>query len=342
MLYVTTRNNIDVYTVQRTLSQNRAADGGLFLPFHSPAFSTEEIAALKEKPFNQCMAELLNRMFGTKLTPWDLDFTIGRYPVRIRQLRHRILMGECWHNPEWNFDRLLRLIRGKLEAKEEAYAGSWVEIGIRIAVLFGIYAELLREEILQPGDKLDVSAVSGEMAAPVSAWYARQWGLPIGNIICCCNENSEQWNLICHGQFRTDIVSVSTETPEADITRPENLERLIYGCGGSAEVERYLDACKKGRMYIPSDWMLSRLRDGIFVSVISGHRMEDTIPAVYTTHGYLLSPYTALAYGGLLDYRAKTGQLRHGLVLAERSPFCDAETICRILSITETELKKLL
>lgn len=340
MLYVTTRSKLDVYTPQRTLTQNRAPDGGLFVPFHSPVFSEEEIAALKEKTFNQSLAELLNRMFGTKLTGWDLDFIIGRYPVRVQQLRHRILMGECWHNPEWNFDRLLRLVRQKLEANTESYAGSWVEIGTRIAVLFGIYGELLRTGVLQSGEKLDISTVSGEFSGPISGWYAKQWGLPIGNIVCCCNENSELWNLICHGQFRTDAVSIQTVTKEADVTLPENLERLIHGCGGETEVERYLECCRRGGMYVPPDWMLHRLRDGIFVSVISSHRLESTIPGVYTTHGYLLSPYTALAYGGLLDYRARTGQLRHGLVLAEKSPVCDMETVSRCMGLTEGELKK--
>ena len=339
MLYVTTRNNVDVYTVQRTLTQNRAPDGGLFVPFHSPAFSEAEIGALREKTFNQCVAELLNRMFATKLTSWDLDFTIGRYPVRVSRLRHRILMGECWHNPEWNIDRLLRMVRLKLDA-QAAGNGSWVEIGIRIAMLFGLYGELLRENILLPGDKFDISSVSAELAGPVSAWYAKQWGLPVENIIVCCNENNEFWNLICHGQFRTDTVSVSTTTPLADVILPENLERLIHGCGGDSEVERYLACCICGSMYSPSDSVLKKLRDGIFVSVISSHRMESILPGAYATHGYLMSPYTALAYGGLLDYRAKSGQLRHGLVLAERSPLCDVQTVCRCLDISEQELKK--
>lgn len=342
MLYVTTRDQREVYTVQYPLTQNRAPDGGLFLPFHSPSFSEAEIAGLKEQTFNQTAAALLNRMFGTKLSSWDLDFAIGRYPVRIYPLRHRILMGETWHNPEWDFARVLRILREKVGSQLEPYPGNWLEIGIRIAVLFGIYSELLRSEILQPGEKIDVSTVSGEFTGPISAWYARQWGLPIGSIICCCNENSELWNLICQGQFHTGNLSVSTSTPEADVAKPENLERLIYGCGGTGEVERYLESCRRGGLYVPGDGVLAKLRNGMFVSVISNHRMEKTIPGVYTTHGYLLSPYTALAYGGLLDYRAKTGQLRHALVLAEKSPSRDAQTVCRAMKITKEELQKLL
>lgn len=342
MLFVTTRNDREVYTVQHPLNQSRGPDGGLFLPFHNPVFSVQELESLKESSFNQTTAMVLNRIFGTKLTQWDLDFTIGRYPVRFQQIRHRILLGETWHNPEWTFDRTLRLLSQKLGAGDNFGSGSWVQIGIRIAVLFGLYAELIRGGVLQTGEKMDVSLVSGDFSGPISAWYARLWGLPVGNIICCCNENSELWNLICHGQFRTDVLSISTETPEADIALPVNLERLIHGCGGTAEVHRYLECCQRGGMYLPSERVLASVRTGLFVSVISGNRMAQTIPGAYTTHGCLLSPYGALAYAGLLDYRAKTGQLRPGVVISEKSPVCDAETVSRCMGITEEKLRKML
>lgn len=340
MLFVTTRNDREVYTVQHPIRHSRGGDGGLFLPFHAPNYTQQELESLKEQTFNQTLCALLNRIFGTRLTQWDLDFSIGRYPVRFQTLRHRILIGETWHNPEWNFSRTLRQLSRLIGAEDNCGSESWVQIGIRIAVLFGLYSELLRSEILKPGDKMDISAVSGDFAGPVSAWYARQWGLPVGNIICCCNENNELWNLICHGQFRTDILAVATETPEADIARPENLERLIHGCGGAEEVLRYNDCCRRGGLYLPSDRVLSALRSGLFVSVISGHRVIQTISGVYGTHGCILSPYSALAYAGLLDYRAKTGQLRPGIVLSDKGPYCDAAMVSRSMGITEDELRK--
>lgn len=342
MLYVTTRNNRDVFTVNPVLTQNRGADGGQYLPFRHPQYTPEEIAALGTVSFNETVAAFLNRLFRTKLTRWDVDFAIGRYPARLRGLGQRIFIGECWHNPEWNFDRTVRHLAQLLNAQELTGAGSWVEIGIRMAVLFGLYGEMLRTGQIEPGEKIDISAVSGEMSLPVSAWYARQWGLPVGNIICCCNENSEIWNLICHGQLRTDVVCVPTTTQEADITRPACLERLIHGCGGEEEVARYLSDCARGGMYVPSDETLANIRDGLFVSVISSRRTERTIPGVYHTHEYLMSPYTALAYEGLLDYRAKKGQLRHSIVLAERSALTDAQAVSGCLGISARIISELM
>ena len=106
MLYVTTRNNRDAYTAQRVLRENRGPDGGLYVPFREPVFSREEIDALKEKSFHQCVAEVLNRLFNTKLIRWDVEFCVGRYPVRLVNLPQRIIAGE------WRGRRLRVLTRG--------------------------------------------------------------------------------------------------------------------------------------------------------------------------------------------------------------------------------------
>lgn len=335
MLYVTTRNTQDAYTAQRALMENRAPDGGLYHPFHAPHFSPEEIDALLQKPFNQCMAQILSILFKRSVSAWDIDFCIGRYPVRLEMLRHRIVMGELWHNPRWDYDHLVKNLTDHLCGIGTA-PGDWVKIAAGIAVLFGLFADLKQAGI----ETADISVVSGDFSVPMSAWYARKWGLPIGNIVCCCNENKDLWDLICHGQMRTDSVSISTTVPQADVALPEDLERMIYECGGVTEVERYLDACRRGRMYCPSDAVWSKLRSGMYVSVVSSHRVETIVPGVYRTHGYLVSPHTALAYAGLQDYRAKTGQTRHAVILAERGPQTDAEKVSQMIGIPFSEFEQ--
>lgn len=342
MLYVTTRSNRDAYTAQRALCENRGPDGGLYLPFRSPRFSQADIEALAGKSFNKCVAELLNLMFNTKLTQWDVDFCVGRYPVRLVNMPQKVIIAESWHNPDWEFDRMVRSLVTSIRADGDADAAisDWAEIGVRIAVLFGVFGELMRAGIAGKDKTVDISVVAGDFSAPMSAWYAREWGLPIGNIVCCCNENGNLWDLIHHGQLRTDVLSIKTATPEADITLPVGLERLVYASGGSLEVQRYLEVTRRGGMYCPNDGVLAKLRKGIHVSVVSDRRMESTIPSVYGNSSYVLSPYGALAYAGLLDYRAKTGESRHAIVLVEKSPLCDGETVAKAMGISVAELKK--
>jgi len=342
VLYVTTRNNRDAYTAQRALRENRGPDGGLYVPFREPRFSAEEITALQEKSFNRAVADVLNVLFNGRLTAYDIDFAIGRYAVRLEMLGKRVIMGECWHNLEFDFSRIVKNLTKLLRADQdsEVLPGDWAEIAVRIAVLFGIFGELMRKGIVDREGVVDISVVSADFSAPISAWYAKRWGLPIGNIICCCNDNGNLWDFICHGQLKTSDVAVTTVTPEADVVVPSGLERLIHSCAGVGEVERYLEAVRQGKNYYLDDILLHRLRRGLYVTVTSTQRILSTIPSIYATHQYILSPYSALAYAGLQDYRSRTGESRTALVLAEKSPVRDVKTVSSALGITEEQLKQ--
>ena len=337
MLYVTTRNRQDSFTTNRVLLENRGPDGGLYVPLHLPKLSREECNRLLEMPFGKCAAEILNLFFSTKLTGWDLDFSIGRYPVRLESLAHRIHMAETWHNPDRKYLRLEQNLKELLNAQTDL-PGNWVSVAVKMAVLAGI---LGNRDLLGSGP-VDISVVSGDYTGPISAWYLRKMGFPIGNIICCCNENNQFWELMCNGQMRTDAVSRSTIVQEADITLPVNLERLISDCGGTQETQRYLDCCRSGGLYTVSDGMLQQLRQGLYACVISSIRVETTIPNAYKTHNYVLSPASALAYAGLLDYRAKTGITRSAVVLCDNSPIWNAETVAKVMDIPVMELKKMM
>lgn len=335
MLYVTTRNERDTYTSHRALTEDRAPDGGFYVPFRQPDLSGEELARLRTLPFDGRIAEVLNLLFQTKLTRWDVSFCIGRSPVKLIPLRHRIVMGEFWHNPDWTFVGMERSL-AQLLCKEIRAPGSWVKIAVRIAVLTAVYFELTESDT----QKLDISVLSGDFFWPISVWHARRWGLPVGNLIICCNENRNLWDLICHGQMRTDTVSIPTELPEADVAVPAELERLIHGCGGREEAQRYLECCRRGNGYFADERMLSELQKGNYVSVVSSSRIRDIIPGALGTHRYLMPAGTALSYAGLLDYRAQKGTLNSALVISEKSPLLDAEQIAGILGITPEQLKE--
>lgn len=335
MLYVTTRNNRDAYTGNRAMRENRGPDGGLYLPFRAPKFSQEEIAAFAEKPFGQCAAEILNLLLNTNLTGSEVESWIGRNPIRLHHLGRRIVVAETWRASGLDFERVVKSFNAHI-CRDQGAPSEWLRMAVRIAMLFGIFGELKRSGI----ETADVSVVSGDFSQPVSAWYARQWGLPVGNIVCCCNENDNIWNLIYHGQLRTGAVSEATAVPDADVVLPSSLEHLIYAAGGSQEVKHYLEACRTGKVYCPGDNIMAKLRNGLHASVVGSRRMKESIPSVYSSSRYLLSPYAALCYAGLLDYRAKTGEIRTCVIISEKSPACDADIVSEALGITPAELDR--
>lgn len=342
MLYATTRSNTEPVTAHRALTDGCAPDGGLYIPYRMPEFTPEDIAGLKEKTFGQAAADVLNRFFGTRLDGWDVDFCIGRYPIRCVPMSHRIVIAETWHNLEWDFSLMARSLVSLLSGEEITEPGDWAVTAIRIAALFGIFAELMRTGIAGPDTPVDISVASGDFSAPMAAWYARSLGLPIASIIVCCNENSAPWDLIYKAQLRTGAVAIPTATPDCDQTLPRGLERFIHVCGGEEEVRRYLDTCRKGELYCPGGEIYPAMRRNTHASVVGSKRVLSAIPNLYKTNSYIPGPYTALAYSGMLDYRARTGESRLALVLSERSPIRDAEAVCAAMGIPLEELEKLI
>lgn len=339
MLYITTRNHKDVHTSYHALCKNRGACGGLYIPMQPFLFTSEEISSLKDKSFSQCVADILNRFFSARLDPHDIECCIGSQPLKLIPMSHKITISEIWNNPDWSFSRFVRNLNGRLLGNaDNGCPSSWTGIAVRIAMLFGIFANLERMGLVDSGRKIDVSVCAGDFSAPMAAWYARKMGLPIGMIVFSCNENSSAWDLLHHGQVNCGGPVIATLTPECDIGIPEGLEWLIYETLGENEVVSFASKSSSEGLYTLSEDKRQVLSEGLFGAVIGQNRTESIIRNVYRTSTYLLGPYSALAYGGLQDYRATNGETGPALILTENGPMCSAETVANAIGITKEAL----
>lgn len=343
MLYVTTRERKDAYTAHRTLVSDTGPDGGRYLPFRMPCLDEQALTELSTRTFPQNVAELLNQFFSCRLSGWDVELCTGRYPLRGISLNRKILIGELWHNVDWDYDRIETTLGRKLcSAAQENRVTSWVKIAIRISVLFALYGDLLKNGLLQKGQVFDISVPTGDFSAPAAVYYARQMGLPVCNIICACNENGGFWELLHLGQLRTDVQPAKTVTPLADFAVPPELERLICGVLGTEEATRFDAVCADKRVYSIRPDQRDSLREGMMSAVVSGSRVNTLIRSEYHTSGYVLGLYSALAYGALMDIRANTGESRTALILSDRSPVCDEGGVSAALDLPADTWKQFL
>lgn len=262
------------------------------------------------------MAGCLNLLLGTNVTAWEVSCAIGRHPVRFVQLTRKTLVAELWHNPDGDFTWLVSALKELISVDEAACdEGNWPDVAIRLAVLWGIVSQLRAAGVLAGDGKVDISLTAGDFSGVMGGWYAKQLGLPIDTIICCCKENSALWELVHQGQMRTDRLAQKT-----DARIPVGLERLIYEAGGTRETERYLEASRRGGLCCPGEACLETIRGCIHVSVVGQRRAEETIPQIFGAHGYSLSSQGALCFAGLQDYRVISGENRVSLILSENSP----------------------
>ena len=339
MLYVTTRTNGETYTAARALSEDRSPDGGFYVPMRLPRFDQFEIQALGMNSFSQNVAQVINLFFGTKLDSWAVEFAIGRYPVKTVSVSGREVVAETWHNPAWKFERLARGIEKAVLHSDRIspVASDWLMIAARIAVLFGVFGDLIRQKTELP---VDVAVPTSDFSGSMAAWYAREMGLPIANILCCCNDNNGAWRLLHKGEIRTEGMPIPTVTPNCDRVVPRDLERLICGTLGAKAAAGFADACGKGNTYYLEPEQQLILRKGMYAPVTGIRRLESAVSNLYQNYRYLPDPYTALCYSGILDYRSATGEGRKALIISEESPGFSLDFLCKCLGLSPWELKK--
>ena len=305
MLYVSTRNKQDAYTAHRALCEGTAVDGGCYAPFRLPVYAPEYISGLVERSFGQIVADVLNTFFSTGLTAWNVEIAIGRSHAKIISLGRRTAVCELWHNPGFSYNYLEQSLYGILTGTSEKPTG-WARIAIAVATLFGLFSDLLRAG----AEEIDIAETTGDLTLPLAAFYARKMGLPVGRIICSCDEGSAFWDLIQRGERDTaNCASMAS-----------GLERLVFETLGLDGVNDYLTAFESKGLYALEDEQLSALADGFNVSAVGAERIDTVISSIQSANDYTIDPVTAHAFGGLQDYRARTGENRTTVLLARSAP----------------------
>lgn len=306
MLYLSTRNTTNTYTAYCALQESYAPDGGLYIPFHLQAFTSEEPSELRAGTSTDAVALILNRFFRLQLTGCDIESVIGRNCLRAEIMNHRLIMAQMWHNPAGTMDYFINKLYSLISGKDENTAPSgWAYIAIEIALLFGFFTTLL--EIPEGG--VDIAVTAGDFADIVATVYAKEMGLPINIVVCACNENGFVWDLLNRGEVDFNAISV-----------PVYLEYFIHKCIGDGYMQGYLQAVDDKSVYYIDEEKVNLLRESFYSAVVSAQRVDSIISGISNTNGYQIDPCAALAYGALQDYRANTGMSNITVVLTKERP----------------------
>ena len=333
MLYVTTRDDRDAYTSHKAVCENVGPDGGRYVPFSMPTFTQDEIAVWQDKLFSQGVAEILNLFFPSRLSGWDVDFYIGRNIVHLQQMNHRIVIAELWRNLEGNYDYIEKCLAKAIFGDVPPVISHWMKVAVRIAILFGIYGEMRRNGVIQQNEIFDVSVLSGDFTEPMVIYYAKKLGLPVGCIICTCTDNSSVWDFLQRGTF-----SPIGATKDLQL----GLEQLILDIFDVSKVDQFMRCCQNGLSFSLDEEQLPLFNASFFSTVAGDNRATSTINSLFRTNRYVADPRTALCFGGLQDYRARTGESKLTLLLSEQTPLDFADEIAKNIGINVIELEQLI
>lgn len=301
MLYISTRSKLDSFTMYRALHEANAPDGGAYAPFRLMPFSDTELEKIKTQSVGETVAQILNYFYSVRLTGWDVEFSVGRNPLKIQSIGQKVYTCELWHNAEGTYDSFEASLYTLLGGAEGEKPTGWARISIAIATLFAVFGPL--SDIVQ--GEIDISCPISDYLWPVAAIYARKMGLPVGKIIVSCGENDTTWDFIQHGEL--------SGKENNDILGPE---RIIFETLGLDGVNKYLETVQKGRTCHFTEEELSVLSAGLSATVLGKDRIDSVVRSVMRTSDYFLSEDAAAAYGGLQDHRATTGEHKETVIFS--------------------------
>lgn len=123
---------------------------------------------------------------------------------------------------------LVKEIVGMDEFKDIGAVNSinWGRIVSQIPYYVSGYFQAVGENI---GEVVDFIVPSGNFGNALAGFYAKQMGLPIGNIVVATNENDVLNTFFETGKYKRPPGRAQiTTSPSMDITKASNLERLLY------------------------------------------------------------------------------------------------------------------
>ncbi len=184
------------------------------------------------------------------------------------------------------------------------------------------YAQLLAEEKITAGEKINVVVPTGNFGNILAAFYAKNMGLPINKLICASNDNKVLYDFFSTGTYDRNREFMLTTSPSMDILISSNLERLIYRIAGNDAVKNAeLMATLSGTgKYDITDDMKAQLND-FYGNYASEAETAEMIKNLYEDCGYVIDTHTAVAASVYGKYVKETGDNTKTVIASTASPY---------------------
>ncbi|MGE5042352.1 MAG: threonine synthase [Candidatus Levyibacteriota bacterium] len=174
---------------------------------------------------------------------------------------------------------------------------NWGRIAPQIAYHVSAYADLVRNEVIKPGEKIDIAVPTGNFGNILAAYYAKQMGLPVGKLVCASNENNVITEFLHTGVY--DIRNrklQQTSSPSMDILIASNIERLLYlMTQDTQKVGRWMAELKERKVFEVDGETRQRLATEFYAGWISDAEAAKNIKRVAMNAGYLMDTHTSVA-----------------------------------------------
>lgn len=189
------------------------------------------------------------------------------------------------------------------------------------------YASLVRMGKLKDGERMNVVVPTGNFGNILAAYYAKNMGLPIGELICASNDNKVLYDFFRTGNYDRNREFILTTSPSMDILISSNLERLIYKIAGSEEKNKaFMESLSDSGAYEITDEMKAELKD-FYGNYATEEEAAASIRKLYEDTGYVIDTHTAVAAAVYEKYKIETKDLTTAVIASTASPYKFARSV---------------
>ena len=212
---------------------------------------------------------------------------------------------------------------------------NWGRVLPQIVYYISAYCDLLRDEKIAPGQTVNVCVPTGNFGNILAAYYAREMGLPIDQLICASNRNNVLTGFLREGVYDRNRTFYNTMSPSMDILISSNLERLLLALTqDTAEVAHYMNQLSETGKYQVGDRVKEKLQRRFKGYFCDDQETQRVIRAMFEANGYLIDTHTAVAFSALEQYRQETGDDTPAIVASTASPFKFCSSVLAALGET--------
>ena len=200
---------------------------------------------------------------------------------------------------------------------------NWGRLVPQIVYYVSSYAELVKNEQISAGEKINIVVPTGNFGNILAAYYAKKMGVPVNKLICASNINNVLTDFINTGIYDRNRKFFATCSPSMDILISSNLERLLYlmtGCD-DAQIREWFGSLAKDGKYEVSAEIKALLKEEFSAGFCDDEATKSTIKRIYDEYSYTCDTHTAVAVKVYKDYVDETGDTTKTIIVSTASPY---------------------
>lgn len=211
---------------------------------------------------------------------------------------------------------------------------NWGRLAPQIIYYVSSYAELMKNNEIAFGEKINITVPTGNFGNILAAYYAKKMGVPVNKLICASNKNNVLTDFINTGIYDRNRTFYQTISPSMDILISSNLERLLYDMSEKDDmlIKEYFGQLSTYGKYEVDNEIKEKLKEEFFAGCCDDQSTKATIAKYFDDYGYLCDTHTAVALNVYEQYKKNTGDTTKTIIASTASPYKFAPSVLEAIT----------